>query len=844
MTILFKEGCSTPVNLGEKGENKVTAIQFDYSAWIEEYGNGAISLLVKRKGDSSAYPVVLTTADGIATWTISDTDTAVQGYGKAEYIFTIDDKVAKSAVFSFFVAQDLGAAGDPPDPYESWIDTLTALGGETLINAQAAQAAQSGAETAQTAAETAATNAATSATNAAQSAGAARFAAESALASSDSASASATTATASASAASASATQAAASASAAEASETAAYDSANTAAEEAEVARTAATTATTAATNASASAQSASDSATAASGSASSASASATTATQAATSATTSANNAAQSASAASGSATQAASSATNAASSATSASGSASAAATSATNAAQSATDAEASAQEAAEQAAKLNNYLPTDTASGAIASFSDGAEGVPVEALTVSLEPVQDLHGQSSPYPSGGGKNKFSPTPYMGLSYGIAVGTSISLTDGDPVTVNGNSITYDVASWGYRNFKTAPLSAGTYHVYIDISAITNPRFTVYVVGNDDVIKEMDNYSQVINVSKTLVDGDYFVVYAGSNTAQTLTFTNWQIESGSSYTAWSPYENICPITGHTACEVWRSGKNLYDKDNHQFAQYSQYNPAVCWTSPFLLKSGTYTFKCTSGFGNCYLNVYANYADAIANTNRVLQLSFLNGAPLTRSFDSDVYVRLQQNSTGGTAEDYALVTDSWQVELGSTATDYETPNVQHISIPLGQTVYGGTVDVVGGVCTVDRAISTFTWGSYLAEYAPEGNAFKRRTFPLSTTLVEGPGHSITNCLGVYTTSVPTTTPYFYVSNPYAYFWLPVDTASDFEIQLVGELATPITIDLTDIPTISTLLGQNNIWSDSGDVDVTYRADIQLYISKMIAEALA
>ena len=38
-------------------------------------------------------------------------------------------------------------------------------------------------------------------------------------------------------------------------------------------------------------------------------------------------------------------------------------------------------------------------DTASGDIASFPDGADGLPVKDLTVSIEPVQDLHGYDSP-------------------------------------------------------------------------------------------------------------------------------------------------------------------------------------------------------------------------------------------------------------------------------------------------------------------------------------------------------------------------------------------------------------------------------------------------------------
>ena len=48
-----------------------------------------------------------------------------------------------------------------------------------------------------------------------------------------------------------------------------------------------------------------------------------------------------------------------------------------------------------------------------------------------------------------------------------------------------------------------------------------------------------------------------------------------------------------------------------------------------------------------------------------------------------------------------------------------------------------------------------------------------------------------------------------------------------------------KLATPQTVQLT-ANEISTLLGQNNIWADTGDAEVTYRADTKLYIEKLTA----
>ena len=52
------------------------------------------------------------------------------------------------------------------------------------------------------------------------------------------------------------------------------------------------------------------------------------------------------------------------------------------------------------------------------------------------------------------------------------------------------------------------------------------------------------------------------------------------------------------------------------------------------------------------------------------------------------------------------------------------------------------------------------------------------------------------------------------------------------------VQFVCELATPQTYQLT--PTeVSLLKGQNNVWTDSGEVEVTYKADIERWVNKKI-----
>lgn len=147
-----------PIVIGRRGENAVTQVIFDYASWANEFGDGVCTLLVKRSADENAYPVALTYDGDTATWLVTLTDTAYKGAGLAEFTYTVDEQIAKSAVFGIKVLADIGEPTEtPPDPYETWLDTLTELEAATLQNAQDAQDAASDAASAKTAAETAQT---------------------------------------------------------------------------------------------------------------------------------------------------------------------------------------------------------------------------------------------------------------------------------------------------------------------------------------------------------------------------------------------------------------------------------------------------------------------------------------------------------------------------------------------------------------------------------------------------------------------------------------------------------------------------------------------------------------
>ena len=57
--------------------------------------------------------------------------------------------------------------------------------------------------------------------------------------------------------------------------------------------------------------------------------------------------------------------------------------------------------------------------------------------------------------------------------------------------------------------------------------------------------------------------------------------------------------------------------------------------------------------------------------------------------------------------------------------------------------------------------------------------------------------------------------------------------------AEHPLQVCYKLATPIIRNLSNIPEITTLLGENNIWADTGDIEVTYSNDTSIYKRKKL-----
>lgn len=115
------------LSIGKQGESDVTEVVFDFSPWVEEFGEGSVQLLVLRNGDTDPYPAALIIDGTTAIWEVSNADTQYKGLGKLQYLYIVDNQVAKTCVFYTIVEQSLSEdTEEPPEPYQSWVDQVLA----------------------------------------------------------------------------------------------------------------------------------------------------------------------------------------------------------------------------------------------------------------------------------------------------------------------------------------------------------------------------------------------------------------------------------------------------------------------------------------------------------------------------------------------------------------------------------------------------------------------------------------------------------------------------------------------------------------------------------------------
>ena len=262
--------------------------------------------------------------------------------------------------------------------------------------------------------------------------------------------------------------------------------------------------------------------------------------------------------------------------------------------------------------------------------------------------------------------------------------------------------------------------------------------------------------------------------------------------------------DNVRPISGRDGTNLFCGSKNLFDiskiedvTGNNYYLKNNGDGTLSVKTAPG--DSGVSTSKTLRSLvgdlpdGNYFLT---------ANTTGKTKLIFLSGVQepwkfngarsLTSAYLDSIVIFY---ASGVNTE---AVISGIQIEPGNQATPYTpyNPASKTITIPFGQTIYGGTLDVVTGMLTVTQAeIASYNGGDLPGGWISDRDMY-------------GPG-----------------------------------AAPTIGAQVVYELAEPQIIQLTP-QEILALSGVNTIYADTGDVTVAGRADPNAVIKQLAARIAA
>ena len=455
---------------------------------------------------------------------------------------------------------------------------------------------------------------------------------------------------------------------------------------------------------------------------------------------------------------------------------------------------------------------------ASGAIASFSDGADDKPLQKLEVGIEPVQDLHGYSNPWPAGGGVNQWDEEWELGVYDASGVKTS---ANNRICSKNKIKVTPD-ASY----YTTQRIQICTYDVngtFIERRSFT-PENTTFNVGANT----------------------YYIAFHCDTAYGTTYNNNISINYPSSATSYAPYSNACPISGFTETNVNRAGKNLANLvygDKVPSVATGQMVSTNGWSTDYIRldKTKNYIASSASISGvSTYILFYDNSKSYLGYVLNFTNTGYaINSSQYWQNAD---YIKFRADANSSTQ---VLI----QLELGSTATAYEAfvDNTYTVSFGNAGTVYGGTLDVVSGGLTVKWKITDLGSLNWVAGF----NGYYTQSLQSEILIPSIWSDSKALCTEFKLGNVARSDS-FYVQPTGTYggilVCLPTDTtitAEQFKesvngVKLVYEVIESAYTTYQLTPTqVSSILGTNNIWADSGDSDVVYIRDLNICINDLI-----
>lgn len=480
----------------------------------------------------------------------------------------------------------------------------------------------------------------------------------------------------------------------------------------------------------------------------------------------------------------------------------------------------------------------VETLTASGPIVTFETNMVDNLVD-LKAEITPIQDLHGYDNPWPAGGGANKITVNRTKGTLSGYYP-SSVRQFEYDKYYIGLSANNYYDESTILEhsigdNVVSLKTRRNSYGIAFPIKVQPNTNYYIGATLTGTAKMQCSwfdadgNYlSYLANISVprvvTTPENCYtmvFIVYDGSASDTTISASNAFVNLPSTVTEYTPYSNICPITGHAEAKIVRAGKNLWDK-NRSDAQNGYY----FLTGEFHPDNAYRCLSFPCNPGDKFIKSGTGWGGIVTFWNGSTFVSGVNSSSITVPLGANIVKFACQYSS----------TDA-QLELGSAATEYEPYAGAEVTVQFGQTVYKGYLDAKNSKVIATHVLGNFdgsndeAWNDY-----PAGNGFF--VSGLSDHIKESYGDGLCNILP--TSKSLNNLGVVYGINSFHIFIMQVKTAwnistvSDLRtflasnpLQIMYKLAEPIEIPLSAISQFETLLGINNVYADIGDVELKY-----------------
>lgn len=481
-------------------------------------------------------------------------------------------------------------------------------------------------------------------------------------------------------------------------------------------------------------------------------------------------------------------------------------------------------------------------------VATFSDGTDNF-VKSLEVAIEPQQDLHGYDNPWVGGAGKNKLSNRLNTLTKNGITVtknsdgtytvnGTCThDNTDFYINTESGSSIPEERLYLPNGDYKLSGISGGTSSTYRMVAVVGNPSVSYISLYDGDAS---------FTISNDVWSAVFLRVMNGH------TFNNYvirpMIRSSNADNTFAPYSNICPISGHQAEGITRCGANMFsgemelgsidDTTGEEVPDNTCLRSKALYT---IIVSGGVPFYGVVPFD--YNGIKYYFYDRFGN---FISCSGWQSKGVYTPPNDAVIVRIVLSSDYGTTYNNDI-----SINYPSTITTYQSFS-GHANLILFSdgtnplTVYGGKLDVLNGVLTVNKVsvvydgsndeswVYSASWSktNTNAFYLPGDATIKFSSwddYPISKCNCLTPmsrnelydadttGIGMSGSLDGGNVSIRVPKAVSDVSELRT--WL-----SSNNVQAVYELATPQTVQLS--PTIiKSLQGANNFFASTGEIEL-------------------